>query len=983
MKNYSRVTFFLAYLLSGVIALNANAEDYVQMVDPFIGTGGHGHTYPGATTPFGMVQLSPDTRGENWDGSSGYHYSDGTIMGFSHTHLSGTGSPEFCDVLFMPTVGDVQLFVGDEKNSKSGYRSAFRHENETASPGYYRVLLDDDNIIAELTATSRSGFHRYTFPESEHSNIIIDLKHRDKVIESGIQIVSDTEISGFRRSTGWASDQYVYFCARFSKPFREFGIAINDTLVDKINQAEGKNIKAFVRWQTEANEQILVKVGISAVSIDGARKNLEAENKGWDFEGIKVQAQNTWNRDLSKIEIKGGTKKERRIFYTALYHTALAPTIFMDVDGRYRGVDHKVHQAEGFANYTIFSLWDVFRAQMPLLTVLGPSRMKDFIKTFLAMYRLAGRLPRWEIAGNLSGVMIGFHALPVILDAYNKGIRDFDANLAFKGMKQAVADIEYYNNLGYIPADIEGRGGSVSMVVEYAYNDWCVAEMAMNLNRHDDYLLYQQRAQFYRNVFDSTTGFMRPRNFDHSWMAPFDPAENSGHYVEGNSFQYSAFVPHDVQGLIDLIGNDHKFVAWLDTLFAHHSQYDKNVVDASGLIGQYAHGNEPSQQIAYMYNYAGATPKAQKYVRRILAELYDDQPDGLSGNEDCGQISAWYVLSAMGFYPVNPGEPIYAIGSPIFDSVTIHLENRKEFVIRANNVSAKNQYIQSATLNGKLYTKSWFRHQHILDGSEFIFEMGAMPNSQWGAAKSNRPPVHTFILATAIPYYTVRENYFFDKVTVSLRCDTPGAQIHYTLDGSEPAQKSMLYTAPFELQKTTKIRMIAYKDGLLPSGVTTRIVKKMKSFEYANFKNYQGNEFKPGLQFEYFEVNVLSVKELDQHMPKATGIISNFNITEQPHNEAFAYIYRGAIKIPRDGVYTFYVESNDGSILYMDGREFINIDGPHTAFPVSKTIGLKAGMYRIEQKYFQMGGGLFNRVSWKGPGIAKQEIPASALFHQD
>jgi len=981
LKTHFTIMHILVFLFSSLFTLNAKAQDYIQMVDPFIGTGGHGHTYPGATVPFGMVQLSPDTRGENWDGSSGYHYSDRTIMGFSHTHLSGTGSPEFCDILFMPTIGEVQWRAGDERDSKSGYRSAFRHENETASPGYYRVLLDDDHILAELTATTRTGFHRYTFPKSNRANVIIDLKHRDKVVESGIQIIGNSEIAGFRRSTGWAADQYVYFFARFSKPFKAFGIAVNDTLADGVRRAEGRNIKAFVRWNTEANEKILVKVGISAVDIDGAKKNLEAENKGWDFDGVRKKAEKAWNDYLAKIDVRGGSEKERRIFYTALYHTALAPTIFMDVDGRYRGVDHKVHRAKGFTNYTIFSLWDVFRAQMPLLTILEPLRMHDFILTFLDMYRQAGRLPRWEIAGNLSGVMIGNHALPVILDAWNKGIRDFDVNLAFEGMKQAMENIDYYNNLGYIPADIEGRGGSVSMVVEYAYNDWCVAEMAKNLGRRDDWRLYQQRAQFYRNVFDSTTGFMRPRNFDHTWVAPFDPAENSGHYVEGNSFQYSAFVPHDVRGLIDLIGGDRKFVAWLDTLFTHQSPWDKNVVDASGLIGQYAHGNEPSHQIAYMYTYAGAPFKTQRMVRRILAELYDDQPDGLSGNEDCGQMSAWYVLSALGFYPVCPGESVYAIGSPIFDRATIHLENGKTFVIRAENVSPQNQYIRSAALNGEPWTKPWFRHQQILDGGKFIFEMAAAPNKQWGAAKSERPPAHTFVPAVAIPYYTVKENYFFKKATVSLHCDTPGAQIYYTLDGSEPTQRSMLYRGPFELHQTTELKMIATRDGLLPSGVTVRKIEKLKSVEWVNFKNYQGNDFEPGLQFEYFEVNVLSVNELDHYRPKATGVISNFSITERPHSQAFAYIYRGYIKIPRDGVYTFYVESNDGSILYLDGREFINIDGPHTAFPVSRTIGLKAGLYRIEQKYFQMGGGLANRVSWKGPGIVKQEIPASALFH--
>lgn len=962
---------------------NHNSEnDYTVYVNPFVGTGEHGHTYPGATTPFGMVQLSPDTRMQNWDGSSGYHNSDKTILGFSHTHLSGTGESEFCDVLFMPTVGNIQIVSGDEDNSKTGYRSIFSHDNEEASPGYYKVSLDDYNVTAELTATKRTGFHQYTFPESEKSNIVIDLKHRGNVIDANIQIASDTVITGLTKSTGWAVDQFIYFYAKFSKPFEEFRIAINDELVDKITEAEGDNIKAYVSFKTKKDEQILVKVGISAISVEGAKKNLESENSGWNFLDIKSKAKNSWNEYLSKIEIEGGTEKERRIFYTSMYHTAMAPNLFMDVDGNYRGVDHEVHNSKSFTNYTVFSLWDVFRTQMPLLTIVEPSKMNDFIQTALSMYKIGGRLPRWEIQGTLSAHMIGYHSLPLILDAYRKGIRDYDVKLAFEGMKHSMENIKYYNNFGFIPADIENTGGSVAIVMENAYNDWCVAEMAKILNKNDDYLLYQQRAQFYKNLFDSSTGFMRAKNGDYSWVVPFDSAEPSGHYVEGNSFQYSAFVPHDLNGLSNLFGGDEKFVEWLDTLFTHQSEFDNNVVDASGLIGQYAHGNEPSHNIAYLYNYIGAAPKTQKYAKEILNTLYDDTPEGLSGNEDCGQISAWYVMSAMGFFPVLPGEPTYAIGSPLFDKMTINLENGKKFVIKANNVSDENIYIQSAKLNGKAYTKSWFNHQEILNGSEFIFEMGDKPNYDWGTSKEDRPTTQKFVPAVKMPYYKIKENYFFDKATVTLGSETEGTKIYYTTDGSVPSLKSKLYTKPFELYKTSEIKFFGKKEGLLTTTVVVAEIEKIEKISVMYFKNYEGGNFKPGLKYKYYEEDVLYVDEFKKFEPKKIGVTPNFSIEDRDNDGLFGFIYSGYIKIPTDGVYTFFLSTNDGGVLYLDGKRFIDKDGPGTATPLSRIVNLKAGTYKIGEKYFQMGGGFSNTVSWKGPGIKKEVIPSSVLFHK-
>ena len=983
---FSLLLIFLVRFVLGNISPNLDVNRYVKYVDPFIGTGEHGHTYPGATLPFGMVQLSPDTREENWDGSSGYHYSDKTIMGFSHTHLSGTGESELCDVLLMPTVGKIQLNVGDENNSKSGYRSSFSHAEEEASAGYYKVFLKDYKTTVELTATKRSGFHRYTFPASNSSNIIIDLWHRGRVEKANIKIVNDSVITGLTLSSGWAIKQHIYFYAKFSKPFNNFGISKDNITLNSKREAEGKVIKASVTFDTKKGEQILVKVGISAVSVDGAKKNLEIENAEWNFDAVKEKAEDEWEKYLSKIKVEGGTEKELRIFYTSLYHTALAPNLFMDVDGSFRGVDHKVHKAKDFTNYTVFSLWDVFRAELPLLTILEPAKTNDFIKTSLKMYRLGGRLPIWEIQGTLSAHMIGRHALPMILDAYKKGIRDFDLDEAYEGMVDAIESNQTFNdmykNFGFIPADKEGVGGSVSILMETAYNNWCVAEMAKILNKKDDFLRYQLRSQFYKNVYDPESGFMRPRNGDHTWLTPFDPAEPSGHYTEGNSFQYSAFVPHDMTGLIKLMGSDDKFVEWLDTLFTHKSKYDKNVVDASGLIGQYAHGNEPSHEIAYLYNYAGAAPKTQKYVNKILTSLYDDTPQGISGNEDCGQISAWYIFSSMGFYPVLPGDTVYAIGSPLFKRCTLNLNNGNSFTIEAKNVSKDNIYIRSAKLNGKTYTKSWISHNTILKGGTFVLKMGNRPNYNWGTSDNDRPKTKKLTPSILMPYFKIKENYFFDKATVLLGCDTKGALIYYTTDGSEPNENSPVYTTPFIITKTTLLKFFAVKKGLLKSTIVTATIKKLKNIGVTHLKNYSEDNLKPGLRYEYFEEHILFVNELDNFKPKKTDITTCFSIDERENDGLFCFIYDGYIKIPRDGVYTFFLSTNDGGVLYLDEKRFIDMDGPRTASPMSRTIRLKAGVYKIGEKYFQMGGGYSNNVSWKGPGIKKEIIPPEVLFHK-
>jgi hypothetical protein len=667
--------------------------------------------------------------------------------------------------------------------------------------------------------------------------------------------------------------------------------------------------------------------------------------------------------------VEGGTEKQRRIFYTGLYHTAIAPNIFMDVDRRYRGVDHQVHKAEGFDNYTVFSLWDTFRANMPLYSIIDPARYNEWIKTFLEMYRVGGKLPQWELAGNYTGVMIGYHTHSVILDGYVKGIRDFDAGLAFEAMKKRVENIEYYSDLGFIPAD--KVGGSVSMVMEYSYNDWSVAQMAKQLHKKEDFQDYIYRAQFYKNLFDAATGFMRPKSSERKWVSPFDPSEGSEHFVEGNSFQYSLFAPHDVNGLINLMGGDEKFITWMDTLFTKQSAHDENAIDATGLIGQYAHGNEPSHHMVYLYNYAGAPWKTQAMVRQILETMYDDQPNGLSGNEDCGQMSAWYIMSAMGFYQVCPGKPEYIIGSPVFDKVTIHLENGKDFTVVAKNVSAENKYIQSVKLNGVSYLKSWFTHNDILNGSELSFEMGPVPNKSWGVAKQDRPESEKYEPAAVLPYSVTNDEYFLEKALVTLQCDDKEARIYYSTDGSRPTDRSNLYTSPVVLYKTTNLRFASYKDGVLPSVLVSVQLNKL---EFEDFKNYEGSGiFKKGLNYKYYHAHVMEENDLDQLTPVETGILPNFTIEKRKREDYFGYIYSGYLDIPRDGIYTFSIKVNDKCTLYLDDKEFLR-----GGF---KTVALRKGKYKIDQKYFQLGAKKFNIVSWQGPGFEQQEIPAGALFH--
>ena len=736
-------------LLASGIGLFSCAEqdlpkEYTDSVNVFIGTGGHGHTFPGATLPHGMVQLSPDTRLFGWDACSGYYYDDTSIMGFTHTHLSGTGIGDYGDILFMPVVGEKPLIAGTAENPDEGYRSRFSHEQESARPGYYQVLLQDDSINVELTATLRAGLHRYTYPKASDARLIVDMEptihgHQHPVTQ--IRVVNDSTIAGMKYTVGWAKRHYVYFYAVFSSPF-DYKLYSGTEYQSDSTSVTVNTAKAVISFRNlPADGRVLAKVGISSV-------NVEAEIPNWDFEGVMKQANTTWNEALGKIDIETSDNDSRTVFYTSLYHAFIQPSLASDVDGRYRTMGHEIKQDASYTNYTVFSLWDTFRAAHPLYTIVTPEQNQAFIRSLLRKYDEGGILPKWELASNETGTMIGYHAVSVIADAMMKKQCDFDVKKALEAcIRSSVYDttgvtpmmdrqilngklmpvsIKYKNELGYIPCD--KVGGSVSQGLEFAYNDWLIAQMMKEHNRKDLYDKYMELSRNYRNYFDPETKLMRGRLSDGSWITPFDPAsvQRPSNYVEGNAWQWAWFVPQDVEGLMELVGGQKSFEAHLDTLFTTSSELtgDPNAAaDVTGMIGQYAHGNEPSHHIPYLYNYAGAPRKTQALVDHILRTLYHNDPNGLSGNEDVGQMSAWYALSAMGFYSFCPGRPVYEIGRPIFDKVTIHLSNGKDFVIQAKNNSVENKYIRSMKLNGEDLAEPRFSHFDLMKGGELIFEM--------------------------------------------------------------------------------------------------------------------------------------------------------------------------------------------------------------------------------------------------------------------
>ncbi|MBQ7350988.1 MAG: GH92 family glycosyl hydrolase [Bacteroides sp.] len=736
------------FLVSALVALLALAActskqasqtstDYTQLVNPFIGTDFTGNTYPGAQAPFGMVQLSPDNGLAGWDRISGYFYPDSTIAGFSHTHLSGTGAGDLYDILFMP----VTLPYNETAEGGLGIHSKFSHNDEEASAGYYRVKLLDYNINVELTATPRCGVQRYTFPKAE-SMVILNLKKAmnwDFTMDSHIEVVDSCNIRGYRFSEGWARGQKVYFATRFSRPFKSMEMDSAEIKL-KGEKVGASNIARFM-FDTKEGEQITVVTALSGVSVEGALKNLDAEAPHNDFDKYLAEAKAAWNDQLQRIEIMGGTDDDRVNFYTALYHSMIAPTIYSDVDGKYYGPDKQVHQANGWTNYSTFSLWDTFRAAHPLFTYTEPERVGDMVQSFIAFYEQNGRLPVWNFWGSETDMMIGYHAVPVIVDAYLKGIGNFDAEKALEACV-ATANIDEYRGIGsyktkgYVPYNVvdkyNAENWSLSHTLEYAFDDFCIAEMAQKMGKTELANEFYKRSQNYRNVFNPATGFMQPIDDKGVFQPNFNPDEYTAHICESNAWHYFWSVQHDIKGLISLTGGQDKFAAKLDSMFTYIPAGNEELpIFSTGMIGQYAHGNEPSHHVIYLYNKVRQPWKAQKYVAQVMHDLYFNAPAGLCGNEDCGQMSAWYVFSAMGFYPVNPVSGEYEIGTPLFPEMKLNLDNGKTFTVLAPNVSRENIYIQSVKINGQPYDKSYITHKQIMDGSTVEFVMGNQPGEIW------------------------------------------------------------------------------------------------------------------------------------------------------------------------------------------------------------------------------------------------------------
>lgn len=757
-------------------AATTTTKNFIQHVNPMVGTKNMGHTYPGATAPFGMVQLSPETNiqpylqangkynREAYRYCAGYQYEDSIIFGFAHTHFSGTGHADLGDFLVMPTTGTLRLDPGQAERNKNigrGFHSLFSHTTEKASPGYYAVQLEDYNIKAELTASERVGFHQYTFPQTDSAHIILDLVYNiynypDKNVWTFVRVENDSLVTGFRQTTGWARSKKLYFAMQFSKPFKSYGHKKYDKVpydgfYRRFDQAHnfpemaGRNIRAYFNFDTQANEKIKIKFALSATSTAGALKNLKAEVPHWDFDKTKAETQKKWNRALGKIAVETLTKADQETFYTAMYHTMLSPVLFEDVDGAYLGLDQNIHQSEGFTNYSIFSLWDTYRALHPLFNIIQPRRNNDMIKSMLAHYdqSVHKMLPIWSHYANENWCMIGYHATSVIADAVAKGVGDFDQKRALQAClststKGYFDGLEHYMKINYVPED--KSGSSVSKTLEFAYNDWCIAQIAQSVSDGAIVRQYRKRSQNYQNVYDSSIGFMRPKLANGSWKAKFDPMDTHGQgFIEGNAWNYGLYVPHQIDAMIKMMGGKSQFSQHLDSLFTMKIE-DKYIaknedITRDGIIGNYVHGNEPGHHIPYLYNWTNTPWKTQARVRMIMNEMYSNGVDGLCGNDDAGQMSAWYIFGALGFYPVCPGSDQYAIGSPLVKSASLKLDNGKTLVIKTQNQSKENVYVQKVKVNGKVISRNYLTHGDIGNGGEIVFYLGKQPNKAWGIKK--------------------------------------------------------------------------------------------------------------------------------------------------------------------------------------------------------------------------------------------------------
>ena len=916
----------LGVFVAAAFCCACSAGKPIDYVNVFNGTDFHGHTYPGATTPSALVQLSPDTRTYGWDGCSGYHYSDTSILGFSHTHLSGTGCPDLGDIMFTPGLDEVKPL-------------RFSHKDEKARPGYYRVSTP--GITVELTATPRSGVQRYTFRGKGARVVLIDATHRigdgSRLVDAFLKPVGTQEVEGGHVIDGWVKGRGCYFSTVFSSPF------------DKVGEVEpGKLLLTF----PSDLKELTVLTGISFSGVDGARANRLAECEGKDFESVLSDASAAWSEALSAIKVDGGPKEQ---FYTCLYHTMVCPNRIDDT-----GSERPF--------YSTLSLWDTFRSWNPLQTLIHPDLVNDMVNSMLEMYRRWGELPIWPLAYGETGCMIGYHSIPVIADAWLHGIRGFDGNEALDAMvvssnKNKGEASVLYNRYGYIPADRMGQ--SVSQTLEMAYDDWCIARMAESLGRNDVAAEYDSRALYYRNVFDPSTGFMRGKNEDGSWVEPFDPVSNTREYTEAIPWQARFFVPHDVAGHTGLMGGTPAALAALDSLFTYEGRsLTETFPDITGLLGQYAHGNEPSHHMAYLFNWLGAPWKSQEVVRTLLTEMYGTAPDGVCGNEDCGQMSAWYVLSSLGLYPACPGSGEYILAAPMFKKATLALGSGNTLVITADH--PEYPYISGVSLNGVTVQRNYLTFDEIMGGGVLSFTLSKEPDH----GRDSLPAPYSLSTSEAVSTPVISGGFpvFIDSTGITISTRTEGASIHYTLDGSEPTENSPLYTGPFTLEKSALIRARAFKDGAIASP-EARAEAEKGFFRPASKVSGLVN----GCRYTYHTGHFARTADVGASPVKGSGIMEVPSVKDAPEKDYFGYVFTGWIDVPEDGIWEFSLRSDDGSVLDVDGTRVVDNDGVHPDVTVLGRIPLRKGLHPYRLVFYE---GAVNELldwAWRPQGQASFE----------
>ena len=821
--------FFYISLFSTINCCSKSNSDVLKYINPFIGTGAHGHTFPGPTRPFGMVQIGPDTRIEGWDGCSGYHYSDSIIYGFSHTHLSGTGIGDYCDLLIMPFSGELTFNNGYNDNNELCYSSLFDKKNEMAKAGYYEVELAKHQITAKLTCTDRVGIHKYSYKNTKDARLIIDLEHRDKLLDWKLSINEDNQLTGSRISSSWANKQFFYFCIDFSSDYQ---VEFNNT---------NAPTKAVITFKNLEKDELMVKVGISTVSEENAKNNLMHEASHWDFDQYRIEAEDSWRKEMDKIQIETNHDSIKTIFYTSLYHSIIAPNLISDVDGSYRGTDFKIHHDDK-PNYTVFSLWDTFRSTHPLYNILYRDKTALFLNTFNNQYKNGGQLPIWELSANYTGCMIGYHSVSAIVDAYVKGIQFNDYGSLYNGMlsiaNRNILGIPSYLKHGYIPSHDESE--SVSKTLEYAYDDWCIAQLAKEMNDSLSFNSFISRAQSYKNIFNPETGFMQPK-YNGTWKSDFIPSEVNFNYTEANGWQYAFFVPHDIAGLIKGHGGKDNFEQHLDGLFNNDSELEgRHQADITGLIGQYAHGNEPSHHMAYLYNCIGKPEKAQYMVHKILNDMYYSSPTGIVGNEDCGQMSSWYVLSAIGLFDINPGDPYYVIQTPLVNKASLKLENGNSFSIKKTGIENDEIYIAKVELNGKVMNRNYLHIDEIMKGGELVVYTTSDTSNSWSINDYYITKISSNII-TPNPVIKAKSKTFMDTLSISMNC----YQCDSILYGFGENNISTFYKTPILISNSTSINAVAYFNGIKSKIENATYIKHDKDYEIG-LKNKYSNQYTGG-----------------------------------------------------------------------------------------------------------------------------------------